>query len=336
MKNLVERLRIAVAADVPILFWGPPGVGKTAIITQEAQREGVDLAVIACGSAQPEDAAGIPVRTSGGSVEWVAPPWARRLHIALKEGRGGWLFIDEASCASEALRAAFLRVIQERQAGECDLTGCRIMAAANREDDAASGGWLDAASRGRWSHHDVAPDVEMWSAWAAGRSAEHAMVAAYLQRHPSEFMAGASERSEAQGGYPSPRGWDAAARLRAAGGRSPDVAGAVGQTAAAGYASWLAHADLPDPEDVLAGRAKLPERPDGRWAALGAVVHASAREAPDRAERLGRAWKILAKERADVALPHARTLSAADPTSALCESAEELADKLGRIQRAAR
>ncbi|GAB3872866.1 hypothetical protein GCM10029964_012030 [Kibdelosporangium lantanae] len=101
--------------------------------------------------------------------------------------------------------------------------------------------------------------------------------------------------------------------------RAALVTGAVGEGAGIEFLSWLAHADLPDPEAVLADPDSfvLPERSDRAFAALTAV--ASVAITHGDAGSWTAAWRVLAKATEvapDVATLVAQSLAAARPEGA--------------------
>jgi hypothetical protein len=127
--------------------------------------------------------------------------------------------------------------------------------------------------------------------------------------------------------WPSPRTWDLAARLQAAAaaanlGELPTsllVRGCVGAGPGVEFLTWLAEADLPDPEAILADPASfvLPERGDRAYAALSSVAAAvAATTTPDRWERGWKAFGRAAEAAPDVAAAAARTLANCRPPGA--------------------
>nr|MDT0666321.1 AAA family ATPase [Micromonospora sp. DSM 115978] len=84
----LEALMLAVAADLPVLLWGEPGIGKTSAITQLAETLALPLTTVIASVHEPSDFAGLPVVGDDPAVQGVprAPPdWAVRLE---REGRG--------------------------------------------------------------------------------------------------------------------------------------------------------------------------------------------------------------------------------------------------------
>ena len=57
----LNALSIAVQAGVPILTWGPPGIGKTATITMLADGLSLPLEVVLASIREPADFSGLPV-----------------------------------------------------------------------------------------------------------------------------------------------------------------------------------------------------------------------------------------------------------------------------------
>ena len=323
-----NAITAAIAADIPVLLWGAPGTGKTASIAALAHETGARLEVLIGSTMDPTDLGYlIP---EGGRLRVAPPPWTERLRAALDRGQPAWLFLDELTCAPPSVQAALLRVTQERQVGPVDLRGCRIIAAANPPDFAAGAAMdLAAATANRWFHFEWSLDLANWAAgmlagWGqpqdSRRAAARALVVGYLRaRGPSALLAVPRDIVAAGRGWPSPRSWDAlsaflavlperpvAAALSAIGTTAAE--GLVGSSATAEWLQWVAAADLPDPEEVLAGRANLPTRGDLLAATLDAVVAAALSARPDRAQRIHAAVRLLAAQRPDVALIAASAL----------------------------
>ncbi|MEW2347653.1 MoxR family ATPase [Streptomyces sp. NPDC006684] len=316
----LEALTLAVAADLPVLLWGEPGIGKTAALTQLAESLDLPLTTVIASVHEPSDFSGLPVIGPDPASEGIpmAPPdWAVRL---VRAGRG-LLFLDELSTAPPAVQAALLRLVLERRVGALRLPpAVRIVAAANPPASAADGWELSPPLANRFVHltwrHDPRVVVRglggTWPVAAlpaldAGRLTEavayaRRAVCGFLTARPTLVHRLPSTETVRGNAWPSPRSWDMALRLTAfasAAGAGRDVLallvrGAVGD--GPGY-EFLAHLDrmeLPDPEDLLAdpAHAVLPERGDRRQAALDAVV-AAVNARPEQG-RWQAAWELLA------------------------------------------
>ncbi|GAA3342530.1 MoxR family ATPase [Amorphoplanes nipponensis] len=317
----LDALTLAVAADLPVLLWGEPGIGKTAALQQLAASLGLPLTTVIASVHEPSDFSGLPVVGADPAVQGVpmAPPdWAVRI---VQQGRG-LLFLDELSTAPPAVQAALLRLVLERRVGALRLPpGVRIVAAANPRSSAADGWELSPPLANRfvhlqWRHdHDVVvrglggtwprPALpELDPALAAGAVAyARRAVCGFLTGRPAlvhQLPAGELRRG---GPWPSPRSWEMALSLTAfatAAGASREVLsmlvrGTVGDGPGLELLAFLDRMDLPDPETVLAdpAAAALPERGDLRGMVLDGVVEA-VRKRPERG-RWDAAWAVLVR-----------------------------------------
>ncbi|MCC8244947.1 AAA family ATPase [Saccharothrix luteola] len=315
----LEALTLAVSADLPVLLWGEPGIGKTAALTQLADTLELPLTTVIASVHEPSDFSGLPVVGDDPAVQGVpmAPPdWAVRL---VRAGRG-LLFLDELSTAPPAVQAALLRVVLERRIGALRLPpGVRIVAAANPRSSAADGWELSPPLANRFVHLRWSYDHEVVVRGLGGTWPEAALprldparltdAVAFARRAVCELLAARPglvhqlPKSEANRGgpWPSPRSWEMTLRLIAfatAAGASREVLSmlvraTVGDGPGLELLASLDRMDLPDPEELLAdpAAAVLPERGDLRQTVLDGVVEA-VRRRPERS-RWDAAWSLL-------------------------------------------
>ncbi|MFI8485776.1 AAA family ATPase [Streptomyces rubrogriseus] len=317
----LEALTLAVAADLPVLLWGEPGIGKTAALTQLATALDLPLTTVIASVHEPSDFSGLPVVGDDPAEQGVpmAPPdWAVRL---VRAGRG-LLFLDELSTAPPAVQAALLRLVLERRIGALRLPpGVRIVAAANPRSSAADGWELSPPLANRFVHlqwtHDqdvvvrglggtwpraALPSLDPGGLRGAVRYARRA-VCEFLTARPGLVHRLPSGETRRGGAWPSPRSWEMTLCLIAfatAAGSSREVLsllvrGTVGDGPGLELMASLDRMDLPDPETLLAdpAGAVLPERGDLRQAVLDGVV-AAVRKRPEKC-RWDSAWTLLAR-----------------------------------------
>ncbi|GAA5107346.1 AAA family ATPase [Nocardia iowensis] len=317
----LAALALAVAADLPVLLWGEPGIGKTAALTQLAADLDLPLTTVIASVHEPSDFSGLPIigdDPAEHGVPMAPPDWAVRL---VRAGRG-LLFLDELSTAPPAVQAALLRLVLERRIGNLRLPpGVRIVAAANPRSSAADGWELSPPLANRfvhlqWTHdHDVvvrglggtwpqatlprlAPE-KLTEAVAFARRA----VCVLLAARPALVHQLPTSETRRGGPWPSPRSWEMTLWLIAfatAADSSRDVLsllvrGTVGDGPGFELLASMDRMDLPDPEVLLAdpAGAVLPERGDLRQAVLDGVV-AAVRKRPNRS-RWDAAWALLVK-----------------------------------------
>ncbi|MFJ4408274.1 AAA family ATPase [Streptomyces sp. NPDC088910] len=317
----LEALALAVAADLPVLLWGEPGIGKTAALTQLAASLDLPLTTVIASVHEPTDFSGLPVLGDDPAVRGVpmAPPqWAVEL---VRAGRG-LLFLDELSTATPAVQAALLRVVLERRVGALQLPpGVRIVAAANPRASAADGWELSPPLANRFVHlfwvHDREVVVRglggVWPRPELPRLVPESLpeavalarraVCGFLEARPTLIHRLPSTETRRGGAWPSPRSWEAALTLLAFGTAASAsrevlallVRGAVGDGPGLELLAHLDRMDLPDPEALMADppTVELPERGDLRQAALEAVV-AAVGARPERA-RWEAGWAVLVR-----------------------------------------
>lgn len=311
-KREEKLLKIALRSNIPVLLWGPPGVGKTAMVHAVAENRRVETVIAAV--REPSDFLGLPY-LEGGSVKYGAPSWAQ----ALSE-EGGILFLDELSAAAPAVQTAALRVVLERVVGDTRLhPETRVVAAANPPGE--GGEWeLIPPLANRFVHMTISsPSAQEWAEWAlsADLGEGGALVSGFLLARPEVMFKFPQRANEAGMAWPSPRSWEMAARVISSAAKEEEliydlVASSVGSAAASEFAQWVHAADLPDPEELLADpetAGKLNrKRGDIIHAALAAVV--SAVKADNTAARRKAAWRIIdAIEAIDTAAIAAKSLA---------------------------
>ncbi|MFC3998216.1 AAA family ATPase [Nocardiopsis sediminis] len=328
-----EALALAVTANLPVLLWGEPGIGKSAAVERLATGLRVPLETVIPGVNGPSDVAGLPVIGDDPTrfgVSMAPPDWALRL----ADAGCGLVFFDEPSLAPPAVQAALLRVVLERRVGGLALPEpVRVVAAA----DPASGAALSPPLANRFVHLRWAHDPRTLARGLAGTwpsprvplidpdkvpgavARARGAVSGFLSARPdlSHRLPGDADGRGAA--WPSPRTWEMVLRLLTAahatgtGGEALAMAvtGAVGDGAGTELLSYLDRLDLPDPDRVLAHPDAFPPpaRGDHLIAFLTAVV-AAVHDDLTR-ERWEAGWTVLAKA-VDTGVPDAAAQAAAD------------------------
>jgi len=321
-----EALAVAVQMGQPVLLWGGPGEGKSAVVEQVAVQLGRPCEVVIGSVREASDFAGLPMRV-GDSVSFVPPRWATRCI----DEPDTIVFFDELTTAQPSVQAAMLRVVLEREVGDLTLPDTvSIVAAANPPDTSAGGDDLSAPLANRFCHLDWEADLGDWvsgmlrgwtpsqlpivpAARAPYELRWRALVAAFIKARPSLLRQVPADAVSQGRAWPSPRTWDrvhrvAAAADAASAGRAVRallVEGMVGSGPAIEFLRYADEVDLPDPEAVLADPSslRLDPRADLLLACLAAITTAVATECTR--ERWDAAWEVLAdvcdRGRADIA-----------------------------------
>lgn len=273
--NAIQALGICIATRIPVLLWGNPGEGKTALI-ESAASGGWHVETIIITHSEPSDFAGLPVVTAEGAVRLAPPDWARRL---VQHDGPSIAFFDEFSTASPSLQAAALRPLTHYEIGSLQLPETvSFVAAANPADVATSGWELAAPTSSRFVHLDWGLPYDIFSeGLLSGKwpsltiqstppdypqrlDEERALLTGYLRARASQLSVLPKTEAERGRAYPTPRTWDYATRLSAFArtiGANAEVqqlliAGCVGESAAFEYLRWAEAQDIVDPEELLA------------------------------------------------------------------------------------
>jgi hypothetical protein len=267
---------------IPVLLWGRPGVGKSSFIEGLAN-ESLPVTTLIASIHDPTDFSGLPVLEDG-RVRYAVPRWVDDF----TEDGDGILFLDELSTAPPSVQSALLRVVFERKVGFHSLPpGVRIVAAAN-PPDLMVGGWeLSPPLRNRFVHlnWDVPTDLYVSSLTGGWETSalpevdtdEHAAKLRWFQTRIAGFLRVKSDAlhanpEENKYGFASPRSWDFAAALLATadllGFHINDEAnnhvlfelttGCLGEATAIMLLEYLRNLRLPDPVEVLTGKATVP------------------------------------------------------------------------------
>ena len=303
-QHVITALGICVSARIPVLLWGNPGEGKTAV-GESARAQGWHVETLIVSHYEPSDFAGLPVVAPHGSVELAPPGWATRLAAVAGPSIA---FFDEFSTASPALQAAALRPLTHYEVGSLQLPHTvSFVAAANPADVAAAGWELAAPTASRFVHLDWALPVEVYAEctvtgdWpalpvyaavpdlATRLERERVLVAGFLRIRDSQLSVIPKDAAARGRAFPTPRTWDYAARLSAhaqavAGSKTVRrllVAGCLGEAVAHEYLAWSDAQDLGDPEAMLAdvpGFDPTGLRPDRAYVLLQSVLAAVSRK----------------------------------------------------------
>lgn len=306
----------------PLMLWGPPGVGKSALFQQLCAEQGIGFIDVRLAQREPVDMRGLPVPREDAvhwlpSAEWPRDPQSR-----------GIILFDELTAADRTLQVAAYEFILDRRLGDLYRVpdGWYVCAAGNRARDRAVAGTLSSALSNRFCHLEITPDLEGWIRWAQARRL-HPDVIGFLRFRPNLFF---STDADLERGWPTPRSWERVAlELELAEAAKLDgklldllIHGLVGQGAAVefrAFRQWAAK--LPDVQKMLEGRIPvvIPQRADQRYALCGALVHhlwAGAEEGlRRRLDGFFRITQALSSDFAAMAMIDAVTGDTADATA---------------------
>ena len=257
------------------MIWGPPGIGKSSIVTQTAAKHGLDCVDLRLSQLAPTDLRGLPVPENG-IARWFPPEFLPQ------DGRG-ILFLDELNMAPPAMQGVAQQLILDRRVGSYAVpAGWFVWAAGNRKEDRASVFDMPAPLANRFVHLEVAPDFDSFKAYALGAGVAEQVIA-FLAFRPTLLH----KLNPQHPAWPSPRSWVMGSQLYQAG---LDLAAVVGIDAAAEfYAYTELYSTLPDFDAILRGEGAglpFPADPGARYAStIGLAMRSGGADAAYRAFR---------------------------------------------------
>jgi len=271
-KELIKSL-IKGGSKTSIMLYGPPGIGKSAIIKQigsELELRVIDLRILLY---QPIDLRGGPVPNRDKKIiEWYAPDF---LPQSERDGVKGILFFDEINCAPAAVQNAALQLILDRQCGSYILPeGWFVIAAGNRAVDGALVYESSAALQNRFLNMCIEPHKDDFKEYALSMGF-HPVVIGYIEFRPDHLLKVPDSKWEPA--WPSPRTWEFVSRHLD---MVPEeykydlVASAVGEGIATEFmAYYRTSTKLVDPELILEGKStEVPKEFDMQYVCLLSMI----------------------------------------------------------------
>jgi len=257
----------------PVMVWGPPGVGKSQIVAQVAERHGVPMIDIRLSQMEPTDLRGIPFRVED-RVEWAVPAL---LPHAGRHGPAGILFLDEITSAAPTVSAAAYQLILDRRLGDYTVPeGWAIFAAGNRQGDRGVTYTMPAPLANRFSHFELETHLDDWVAWAYAHDIDERVIA-FLRFQPERLFD--FDPAHNPVAFPSPRSWEFAHRALQKFGDNGELLldslqACVGPAAGIELKAFVDNMDnLPDIDAIVAGdEVPVPREIDLQYAVASALV----------------------------------------------------------------
>jgi hypothetical protein len=257
----------------PVMLWGPPGVGKSQMVAQVAERHGMPVIDVRLSQMEPSDLRGIPFRVDA-RVEWAVPAM---LPDAARHGPQGILFLDEITSVPPSVSAAAYQLILDRRLGAYSVpAGWAIFAAGNRQGDRGVTYTMPAPLANRFSHFEVDVNLDDWVAWAYAHDIDERLIAFLRFRPELLFEFDPAHNPVA---FPSPRSWEFAHRaLHKFGDVQELLTGAlqacVGPAAGIELSAFVENLDkLPDIDAIVRGeKVGVPKETDLQYAVAAALV----------------------------------------------------------------
>jgi len=257
----------------PLLFEGPPGVGKTAMQDAVTAARSWNYIDIRGSQKEPTDLHMQMPNVKTKSLICCVAGWVRNMP------KRSVLGLDELGQTDKSVQKAFYRLVNERRLGEYpDVVSlpkdCVIWATTNRVGDRAGAVRLFTAMNNRFMIIKVEHDLKQWIGYATEK-ALNPLVIGYHQANMSigKDMLMVFDPESDEMSFPSPRSWEGVARTL---NYIPDeslngdsflgecVSGHIGVDGAGDFLAWMRLREkLPDIKKVIKdpGSAPVPAEP---------------------------------------------------------------------------
>lgn len=161
---------VCVKHNKALMLWGPPGVGKSAMVAQVVKEHNGVLVDFRCGQYDSVDLRGFPgIDAATNHTVWYAPstlPFKGNPKFD-EQGPPIFVFADEINAAVPAVAGVLYQLFLDRCIGEHVLMDNVIMlAAGNRESDKGVTNRMPTPLANRFTHVEVGTDVNAWCQWA--------------------------------------------------------------------------------------------------------------------------------------------------------------------------
>lgn len=268
-KKHIDKL---LKLKTPVFLWGSPGIGKSSIVRQLADEHKWGLIDLRLSLLNPVDLRGLPFYDDKSKEAiWLKPEF---LPTEEKHGKEGILFLDELNTAPTSVQIAAYQLVLDRAIGNYKMPdGWRIIAAGNRETDAAMVTKMPSPLANRLIHMNVDANIDDWKVWASNRVDSRVIGFLNFKTKLLVKIPKAEEKA-----YPTPRSWEYVSNIIQIYNdpHSADdiIAGAVGEGPAREFLAFIdIYSRLPDVDQILQGKyTKVPTEPDVLFALCSAML----------------------------------------------------------------
>jgi hypothetical protein len=271
-QELYKQLHILIECDTPVFIHGSPGIGKSYIVNDIAQKNNLQLIDVRLSQLDAVDLRGIPT-ISNGQTQWMPP-----VFLPTDENSKGILFLDELNSAPLSVQAAIYQLVLDRRIGEYTMpNNWRIVCAGNKINDKGIVFKLPSPLINRMVHIVLEAKYDDFKVWAIKNNI-HPFVIGFLGFRPDLLSSEVPSSAETNPAFCTPRAWamlsniikktDNLALLH------PIIYGTVGYGAGIEFISFVkVYKTLPNIDAILEGMSvDVPKEPSSLYALCAALI----------------------------------------------------------------
>lgn len=271
-KRLYEQIELLLQSDIPLFIHGSPGIGKSYIVKDIAQKHGLELIDVRLSQLDAVDLRGIPT-IQNNQTQWMPP-----IFLPTDQDSQGILFLDELNSAPLSVQAAIYQLVLDRKIGEYTLPkGWRIICAGNRMDDKGIVFKLPSPLINRMVHIVLEANYEDFKIWSI-QNQVHPFVIGFLGFRPDLLSSQIPATTETNPAFSTPRAWTMLSTILKQNDHIPTIApiiyGCVGYAAGIEFSSFVkVYETLPNIDAILAGESDaVPTEPSSLYAFCAALI----------------------------------------------------------------
>lgn len=211
---------IPVPKQRPVFLYGPPGIGKTAVMEQIAEEMGIGLVSYSMTHHTRQSAIGLPFITQKkfGDMQYDVSEYTMSEilasvydYIERSGKKQGILFLDEINCVSETLSPSMLRFLQYKSFGSHTVPdGWVVVTAGNPPEYNKSVREYDIATLDRIKKIEIDASYDVWREYALNKGV-HPAILAYLDVRKNDFYI--IENTPDGKHFVTARGWEDLSRM---------------------------------------------------------------------------------------------------------------------------
>lgn len=270
--ELYEHIDTLIKTDTPLFIHGSPGIGKSYIVADVAEKNALELVDVRLSQMDPVDLRGVPA-IRGDQTVWMPP-----VFFPKDVDSEGILFLDELNSAPPSVQAAIYQLVLNRQMGEYHLPkGWRIICAGNRVSDRGVVFRLPTPLANRMVHLHVQARFDDFKLFALKADLHH-FVIGFLGFRPDLLATEPVVEDDANPAFATPRSYHMLSGILNTnadmGKIAPIIHGTIGYAAGIEFVSYVkVYEELPNVAAIYEGHyPEIENQPALLYALVSALV----------------------------------------------------------------
>lgn len=270
--ELYRALDLLLESDTPVFIHGSPGIGKSYIVNDLAEKKSLALVDIRLSQMDPVDLRGIP------SIKEDKTVWMPPVFFPSDPESEGILFLDELNSAPPSVQAAIYQLVLNRKMGEYELPKqWRIICAGNKISDRGVVFKLPTPLANRMVHLNVEAHYDDFKLFAISQGV-HRFIIGFLGFRPDLLATEPVVEDDSNPAFATPRSYHMLSTILKMNSDikriAPIIYGTIGYGAGMEFISYIkVYEELPDVQAIYSGvYPEISKEPALLYALVSALV----------------------------------------------------------------